>query len=213
MTTIPIGWLRDPSGLISDVLGWFRVILRPRVTLAVTSGEVSGDVVRRAQQGNHAAFQTIVRHYDDRLRALAFRLLEDRDEMDDALQEVYVKAFQSLGKFKGDSGLGTWLHRITYNVCVDALRKRDNVVPLFAGERPGDVPDYRDPISAAITNVDVAAAVGSLPPDQRTAVLLIDAGGWSYEETGKVLGIPGGTVASRVSRARATLRTSLMSAR
>jgi RNA polymerase sigma-70 factor (ECF subfamily) len=176
--------------------------------------EIASGIVARAQQGNHAAFRRIVRHYDDRLRALAFRLLEDRDAMDDALQEAYVKAFRSLGSFKGNSSLGTWLYRITYNACIDELRRRQRVVPLTTSDGEDlQISDPSDAIGAADTRADLATAMSALPPEQRAAVMLVDAEGFSYHEASKVLGIPPGTVASRVSRARAALREALGAAR
>jgi RNA polymerase sigma-70 factor (ECF subfamily) len=177
---------------------------------APQDSEISDSTVAKAQRGNHAAFRRIVRHYDDRLRALAFRMLEDRDAMDDAMQEAYVKAFRSLNSFKARSSLGTWLYRITYNSCVDELRRREKVIPLAT--RDGgelQISEPADAIGAADTRVDLTSAMSSLPPEQRAAVMLVDAEGFSYDEAAKVLGIPPGTVASRVSRARAALRETL----
>ena len=91
--------------------------------------DVDPELVRQAQRGDASAFADLVRHYEPRLRALASRLLEDRDLTDDALQEAYVRAFKALGRFRGDSSLGTWLYRITYNACIDELRRGRRVVP------------------------------------------------------------------------------------
>lgn len=149
----------------------------------------------------------IARHYDERLRALAFRMLEDRDAMDDALQEAYVKAFRSLGSFKGRSSLGTWLYRITYNTCIDELRRRETLIPLTSTDGiDRQISEPADAIGAAVARADLASAMSALPAEQRAAIVLVDAEGWSYEEAAKVLEIPPGTVASRVSRARAALR-------
>jgi RNA polymerase sigma-70 factor (ECF subfamily) len=174
--------------------------------------------VEAARSGDHRAFRAIVDHYDDRLRALAYRLLEDRDAMDDALQEAYLKAFRSMRSFRGESSLGTWLHRITYNACMDLLRRRKDTVPLFGSgtddepapaerARPGS--SGQDPLDAAVARTDLAAALATLPPEGRAAVQLVDAEGWTYEEAAKVLGVSPGTLASRVSRARTALRKAL----
>lgn len=198
-------------------LAWHVYRLLKRLFAVAASrpdSEIAAGIVARAQQGNHAAFRRIVRHYDDRLRALAFRLLEDRDAMDDALQEAYVKAFRSLNSFKGNSSLGTWLYRITYNSCIDELRRRERVIPLTTADGEDlQIPDPADAIGAADTRADLASAMSALPPDQRAAVMLVDAEGFSYDDASKVLGIPPGTVASRVSRARAALREALGAAR
>ncbi len=166
-------------------------------------------LVRQAQQGDARAFADIVRHYEPRLRALAYRLLEDRDLTDDVLQEAFVRAFKSLGRFRGDSSFGTWLYRITYNACIDELRRRRKVVPLFDRETSDDTDTRSGPEETAIERGDLVAALASLPPDLRAAVILVDADGLDYAAAGEVLGVPAGTVGSRLNRARAVLRLAL----
>ena len=186
-----------------------------RLLRAVPASPAAGDidhlVVARARRGDHRAFAQIVDHYDDRLRGLAFRLLGDRDRMDDVLQEAYVKAFRALPRFKGESALGTWLYRIVYNACIDDLRSRKVAVSLDDGGR--DTVQRADPrpgpADIAVVRGDLAAALATLPPDQRAAVLLVDAYGLDYDEAGDVLGVATGTIGSRLSRARATLRALL----
>ncbi len=172
-----------------------------------TAGEVDDLVVARARRGDQDAFALIVGHYDRRLRALAFRLLGDRDRMDDVLQEVYVKAFRSLPRFKGDSALGTWLYRIAYNACLDDLRRRPALAAVEYDETVAD--PASGPADIAVRRQDLATALDRLPPDQRTAVLLVDAYGLDYSDAAEVLGVRAGTIGSRLSRARAVLRGSL----
>lgn len=184
------------------VLGLVRAAAAPQ-----PAGDVDRLVVARARRGDHEAFARIVDHYDHRLRGLAYRLLGDRDRMDDVLQEAYVKAFRSLPRFKGGSALGTWLYRIVYNACIDELRSRRATLPLDSSvEADATRPD---PADAAIGRQDLAAALDGLPPDQRAAVLLVDAYGLDYGEAATVLGVASGTVGSRLSRARASLRAVL----
>lgn len=171
------------------------------------AGELDELVVARARRGDQDAFARIVGHYDHRLRALAYRLLGDRDRMDDVLQEVYVKAFRSLPKFKGESALGTWLYRIAYNACIDDLRRRPALESVTDEET---IVDPRSgPAEVAIRRQDLAAALATLPPDQRAAVLLVDAYGLDYADAAEVLGVRAGTIGSRLSRARAALRRTL----
>src|ERR671922_504516 len=85
--------------------------------------ELTGAVLEDAKRGDPSAFANVIRHYDRGLRSLAYRLLGDRDRMDDALQEAYLKAFRALPRFRGDAKLGTWLYRITYNACLDELAR------------------------------------------------------------------------------------------
>jgi len=172
-------------------------------------GEPGAAVLDRARSGDEDAFAALVRHYDPGLRALAFRLLGSRDRMDDALQEAYVRAFRALPRFRGDAKLGTWLYRIAYNACLDELERgrRKGFVSL------AEVPEQEDtrpgPGEAAVRRDGLARALGALSPEQRAAVLLVDAQGFTYGAAGRVLGVPEGTVASRLSQARAALRAAL----
>ena len=90
----------------------------------VPGREVDGAVLRRAQRGDHGAFHEIVDHYEGRLRVLAYHLLRDADQMNDALQDTFVKAWSGLPGFRGDAELGTWLHQICYRICLDYLRRQ-----------------------------------------------------------------------------------------
>lgn len=171
--------------------------------------DVDQRVVARARQGDHGAFRELVGHYDAGLRALAYRLLGDRHRMDDVLQDAYLKAYRALPSFRGDASPGTWLYRITYNACIDELRRRRNVVQLPL-ERAEDHPDPHGDVGArAGDRAVLAQALDTLPPDQRAVVLLVDAKGFDYADAAAVLGIPEGTVRSRLSRARARLRRAL----
>jgi RNA polymerase sigma-70 factor, ECF subfamily len=106
-----------------------------RVCVPELDDAVLGAALERAQRGDAPAFETLVRHYDPGLRALTFRLLGDRDRMDDALQEAYVKAFRALPGFRNESSFGTWLYRIAYNACLDELERSRRVVRLPFDER------------------------------------------------------------------------------
>ncbi len=155
------------------------------------------------------AFTDLVKAHDAGLRALAFRLLGDRNRMDDVLQEAYLKAYRSLPGFQGGSAVGTWLYRIVYNACIDELRARARrpVVSLSdgaAGMAPVEGPEKRMSDRAAL-----ALALDRLPEDQRAVVLLVDGQGFDYAGAAEVLGVAQGTVASRLSRAHAALRLQL----
>jgi RNA polymerase sigma-70 factor (ECF subfamily) len=174
------------------------------MTAEMQSREIDPAVLARARRGDQRAFALVVRHYDAGLRALAYRILGDRDRMDDALQEAYVRAFRALPSFRGDSGLGTWLYRIAYNSCVDELKRAHNVVPLESlHERTDPRPDISETVTA---QSDLADALETLSPQDRAAVLLVDAQGFDYRSAAEILGVPEGTVASRLNRARAILR-------
>ena len=168
------------------------------------------DVLERARGGDHDAFAALVDRHDRGLRALAYRLLRDRDRMDDALQEAYLRAYRALPRFRGDAAFRTWLYRIAYNVCVEELargRRQPGVVPLDdLGAVSASEPDVADDVTQ---RARLAAALEALAPEERAAVLLVDAQGFDYRSAGAVLGVPQGTVASRLNRARAALRETL----
>jgi RNA polymerase sigma-70 factor, ECF subfamily len=175
-------------------------------TLLSRSSDVAPSVLDRARHGDQVAFAALIRHYDPSLRSLAYRLLGDRDRTEDALQETYIKAFRALPSFRGDSKLGTWLYRITYNVCLDELERsaRTTYVPLAEVPEPAETGTSADEELAQ--RYALSAGLDALPPDDRAALLLVDRDGFDYRGAGEVLGIPAGTVASRLNRARASMR-------
>jgi RNA polymerase sigma-70 factor (ECF subfamily) len=175
--------------------------------LALTSEDIDARTLARARHGDGVAFTALVRHYDDGLRALAYRLLGDRARMDDALQEAYLNAYRALPGFRGDASLRTWLYRIVYNACLDELRRSRSVVAI---DSVRTLPARTaDPAESLSVRESLAAALDGLPPEDRAAVLFVDGAGFDYRGAAEVLGIPEGTVGSRLNRARADLRNAL----
>ena len=160
-------------------------------------------IVERAQRGDNGAFTELVGRHDPRLRALAGRLLRNPDRVDDALQEVYIKAFRTIGRFRGEANVGTWLYRITYNTCVDELRRRQPVLVDDDFDPPSIEPGPAERCAAAS---EVADLLGRLSPDLRATVVLVDGYGLDYADASHLLDVPPGTVASRLHRARRHLR-------
>jgi RNA polymerase sigma-70 factor, ECF subfamily len=157
---------------------------------------------------DRSAFTDLLRRHDAAMRGLAYKLLGgDRDRMDDVLQDAYLKAFRSLGSFRADADFATWLYRIVHNACIDDLRRAKPVVPLSV---LADTPSTAaGPERRAAAADAVQRALNALNTDQRAAVLLVDGEGLDLQAAADVLGVPTGTVASRVSRARAAMRASL----
>lgn len=166
--------------------------------------------------GDPAAFTEIVRRHRDRLWAVALRTTGNPEEASDALQDALISAYRRADSFRGDAAVTTWLHRIVVNASLDRLRRRAvrSWVPLpdeGAGEGSATlVDDHRlaDPRAAAETSEtvrEVRAALDTLPPDQRAAIVLVDLEGWSVEEAARMLDCPTGTVKSRCFRGRAKL--------
>ncbi|MCX6372662.1 MAG: sigma-70 family RNA polymerase sigma factor [Actinobacteria bacterium] len=161
-------------------------------------------VVEAARAGDPDAFMAIYGAYDARLRGLAFRTLGDPDLLDDAMQDVAVKAFLGLPHFRGDCAVGTWLFQITYRTCLNLQRGRGRVVPLPDVELLAD-DATADPTEFVLLRIELAAALASLTAAQRAVVFLVLEEGLDHQTAARVLGVPPGTVASRLSAARAAL--------
>jgi RNA polymerase sigma-70 factor (ECF subfamily) len=164
-------------------------------------------LLRAHVAGDTRAFGELVRRHRDRLWAVAVRTLGDREDAADAVQDALLSAYRAADRFRGDSAVTTWLHRIVVNACLDRVRRRQArpTVPLPEVEttaaRPaggGSDPD-RD------TGIMVRAALAQLPAEQRVALVLLDLEGYSVAEIAEMLGVAEGTVKSRCGRGRARL--------
>lgn len=176
-------------------------------------------LVRRAQANDRAAFNEIVLRYKDRIFNYIYRTIRHSADAEDLTQETFVRAYQSIRSFQVRASLNTWLFRIATNLCIDYARKQKTCVPAESlsctagGPEQGayrDIPDEAlDPqrllIGRELTH-QVEAALAQLPEKLRTALLLYDVEGLSYEEIAAVLECPLGTVKSRIFHARAALR-------
>jgi RNA polymerase sigma-70 factor (ECF subfamily) len=179
----------------------------PDVLTAGGSGDrqtVPSSVVEAARAGDADAFMAIYDAYVTRLRGLAFRTLGDPDLIDDAMQDVAVKAFLGLPHFRGDCAIGTWLFQITYRTCLNQQRGRGRVVPLPDVELLAN-DATTDPAESVLLHIELAAALASLTAAQRAVVFLVLEEGMDHQTAARVLGVPPGTVASRLSAARAAL--------
>lgn len=167
---------------------------------------VASEEIRPVGRLDADAFVALLGDYDLRHRRLAFRLLGDRDRMDDVLQEAYTRAFRALPRFRGGAAIGTWLYRIVYNACLDELRRSGARKEVSLDEWRERGSDRSEGVEQRL---DLEAALAALPVELRAVVLLVDADELSYDDAAEVLGIPAGTVASRLSRARDTLKGAL----
>jgi RNA polymerase sigma-70 factor (ECF subfamily) len=171
------------------------------------------ELVRRVQRGERGAFDLLVLRYQHRVVKLVARLLRDPAEAEDVAQEAFVKAYRAIGSFRGDSAFYTWLYRIAVNTARNTMASRqrrplDYEADLSESEqsavdsrmRHGDTPE------AAVLSDEihdtVNRAVEELPEDLRTAIILREIEGLSYEEIAAAMDCPVGTVRSRIFRAR-----------
>ena len=158
------------------------------------------------------AWEDIVRDHGDRVYRLAYRLAGNQYDAEDITQETFIRVFRSLESFKPGSFEG-WLHRITTNVFLDMVRRRQRIrmesLPEETDRIAGREPSPEAAWDAANLDPDLQAALDDLLPEFRAALVLCDVEGLSYEEIGQTLGVKLGTVRSRIHRARQALRTGL----
>lgn len=173
------------------------------------------DLLRAHVAGDRDAFAGLFHRHRDRLWAVALRTLGDREEAADALQDALLSAHRAAGRFRGDSAVTTWLHRIVVNACLDRIRRRQAhpTVPLPDGVRDhtgatgGTEPAA--PVPDHDTALVVREALAALPVEQRAALVLVDVQGYPVAEVARILDVAEGTVKSRCARGRARLAATL----
>jgi RNA polymerase sigma-70 factor (ECF subfamily) len=168
--------------------------------------------------GRRESFGELVSRYQARLFNAALRLVHSHDDAADVVQDAFLNAFQSLHTFKGDSEFFTWLYRIAFNNAISLKRKKRPALSLElnAGETgidPDDPSEYVKP-GVALERTEgerqLALAIARLSPEHRQVLLLKDIDGLKYEDIAELLGVPIGTIRSRLHRARLELRELLV---
>lgn len=166
-------------------------------------------LVARAQAGDLDAFEALVRAHTREVYVHAVRFFGDEHAAEDVVQEVFIKVYRSLKSFDGTAAFSTWLYRVTRNTCLDAVRSGKRrpvpVDPVDASleAAPGDLAD------AVAVSEALESGMRALAPEDRDALQAVTLFGLSYAEASKALGVPAGTVKSRVFRARRALIASL----
>ncbi|MEV5437389.1 RNA polymerase sigma factor SigM [Streptomyces sp. NPDC052682] len=169
------------------------------------------DLLARHVEGDPDAFGELVRRHRDRLWAVALRTLGDREEAADAVQDALVSAYRAAHTFRGQAAVTTWLHRITVNACLDRARKAASrkTAPVDDTERLEQLLEPHEAASEPAERQDLhrqlLQALGTLPADQRAALVLVDMQGYPVAEAARILDVPTGTVKSRCARGRARL--------
>jgi RNA polymerase sigma-70 factor (ECF subfamily) len=182
--------------------------------VAVSERDIDRQLVERAQRGDKRAFELLVEKYQRKLGRLLSRFIRDPSEVEDVMQEAFIKAYRALPAFRGDSAFYTWLYRIGINTAKNylaAMRRRaptstdidaDEAEGYADGERLRDLntPEHML-LSKEIANT-VNATMEALPEELRTAIQLREMDGMSYEDIARIMDCPIGTVRSRIFRAR-----------
>ena len=198
--------------------------MRARNAAKTTNLETLDDaaLVRLARQRDGNAFRVIMQRNNQRLYRVARSVVRDDSEAEDVVQQAYVNAFDSLGKFRGDSSLSTWLTRITLNEALGRLRRQRPMVDLEvldvepAGSSkivafplmPATSDPERDAAQRQIRHL-IERAIDDLPENFRVVFVMRDVEDMSIEETAGFLGLPPATVKTRLHRARRQLRRAL----
>jgi RNA polymerase sigma-70 factor (ECF subfamily) len=167
------------------------------------------ELVRLAQRGDHGAFERLYRQHVGRVYALCLRLAGDATAARALTQDAFVRAWERLASFRGDSEFSSWLHRLTVNVVLAdqrAAARRERRVATEA-----DAPEYELGAAAgwAPERLDLEQAIAALPPGARAVFVLYDIEGYTHQEIGKLVGIAPGTSKAQLHRARRLLREAL----
>jgi RNA polymerase sigma-70 factor (ECF subfamily) len=175
-------------------------------------------LIAECRDGNTAAFGELVSRYQDRLFNSVLRLADNTEDARDVVQEAFLHAYQSLQSFKGDALFFTWLYRIAVNTAISMKRKKRVVLRIQPGEEGGAL-DPHDPsetnrpghaIEMAEDERRVHEALGKLSVEHRSVLVMKDMDGMKYEEMAEILGVPVGTIRSRLHRARLEMRDILL---
>ena len=174
------------------------------------------ELVRRSQEGDEEAFGELVNKYKTKVFHLAYSLTHDQQTADDLAQEVFIKAYFALKRFKGQSEFGTWVYRIAVNHCRDFLRKKSRMSQISFEDVQAKIaikddemfPEEREKEAEERRRL-MYEAIETLPDRYRVILSLRDIQGYSYDEITKILSLSPGTVDSRLHRARKMLRKKL----
>lgn len=191
------------------------------VTPASGNREIDHELVLRAQKGDKRAFGMLVDKYQRKLGRLLSRMIRDQAEIEDVVQESFIKAYRALPNFRGDSAFYTWLYRIGINTAKNYLVSMGRRPTVSTDIEIEDAENFEDgnelrtmetPESSLMTKQiaqTVNDTVASLPEELRTAITLREIEGLSYEEIATIMSCPIGTVRSRIFRARETIALKL----
>jgi RNA polymerase sigma-70 factor, ECF subfamily len=201
--------MKDPGQTLN-----FQIVSGSEEGARMSADASDLSLVRRVQRGDKGAFDALVLKYQHKLVKLVMRYVRNPAEAEDIAQEAFIKAYRALPQFRGDSAFYTWLYRIAINTAKNAVVSRDRNPVEYDLDRSntdesydmqGRMKDSETPEGLVLTDEirsTVNAAIDSLPDDLRTAIVLRELEGFSYEEIAAAMSCPVGTVRSRIFRAR-----------
>jgi RNA polymerase sigma-70 factor (ECF subfamily) len=171
----------------------------------VTDREISAELLEACRRGDRDAFRVVYETYKDRVYSACLYFFHgDAAEAADVTQEVFIKLFSAVGRFREGAAFSTWLYRLVHNACIDSTRRkklRERIPEI----QPGSVASHEMELLHSRDAAAIQQAVSSLPPKYRVTVLLRHFEDFSYEDMSKILNCSMGTVASRLNRAHKLL--------
>ena len=171
-------------------------------------GPTDEELVARYKAGEERAFDEIVERYERRVYSIALRMSGNTDDAADITQDVFISSLRALRKFRGDAKLSTWLHRVAVNAALDHVRRRKRR-PMQATDelpdRPSTDPGPEEEAERAARAAEVHRALSDISDDHRAVIVLHDLQGLDYAGVADALGVPVGTIKSRIHRARVEL--------
>ena len=182
------------------------------------SSENTDILIKSALNGDMSAFEELIIQYEKKVYNVALRVLKNPDDAMDISQEVFIKIYKNLDKFDGKASFSTWLYRITTNTCIDELRKRkgketysidndiENEEGSYKREFVDNSPTPEEQTIIKESGNEIIKAMENLSDEHRTIITLRDIEGLSYNEIADITGVSIGTVKSRISRARLSLK-------
>ena len=177
-------------------------------------------LIEKAIEGNQTAYKLLVKRYRNGLYNMVYQMIKNREEAEDLVQETFMKAFNSLDSYNDNYAFSTWLYKIAFNHCIDAIRKKklrtlplDKPIQLQAGEVHHQIRDESHSPEKVLLFAEkrtlIQKSIKSLPERYRIAIVLRHQEERSYEEISEILKIPLGTVKARIFRAREMLKKKL----
>ncbi len=180
-------------------------------------------LIQRALTGDQSAYKALLKRYQNGIHNMIYQMIKNREETEDLVQETFIKAFHSLESYNPHYAFSTWLYKIAFNNCIDAIRKKklktlplDKPIPLKEGEVQQEIrDDSRCPEKDFIFSEKrdlIQNTIAALPERYRAVLIMRHQEDRSYEEISRILKIPLGTVKARIFRAREMLKKKLQKA-
>ncbi|BEP29177.1 sigma-70 family RNA polymerase sigma factor [Helicovermis profundi] len=171
------------------------------------------DLIEKSINGDVKSFELLIKDYQVYAYNIALRMMKNPEDAKDVSQDALIKVYKNIKRFKKDSSFSTWLYRIVINTCKDELKRRKETISIDEREESYDVIESKDNNYNPVTEYErkdirekINGAIYKLPINNRTAIILRDIEGYSYEEISKIEETTIGTIKSRINRGRKILR-------